>query len=389
MTCPGPARNAAPVAIQYSSGGGIGITGKGFDVQYGSRIEIDTRYGAARYDGSDSYTLDGVRLKVRLTRVGETEYERLREQSFSRIVHIKTESENYWEVTERDGSKKTYGKRDESWGGKGATKKNIWYLEKEEDVYGNTIVYEYIKDGGYVYPLAIWYTGKGDEKGPYAVRFEYGTGRPDKRVDMRGGYTQELRLLLERIVVTGADGNELRSYGFEYKGGVAEEQYVIALVGFDRDSVEWWRYGFEYNEIERDKNGALKYFADPEVYGNMPLSVTSNSKIGGQFSAGTGVGIGFADGQFDVRISGGIQYSFDYGISYNKYMMADIDGDGRLDIVRQAGPDLYICKNNGNGFDSEIKITVSGLGSIDIGKEESINNSLGVMFILVLAAHTL
>ncbi|ULQ58608.1 hypothetical protein K7I13_08515 [Brucepastera parasyntrophica] len=391
LDLPGGRRGMRPaVAIQYSSGGGIGITGKGFDVQYGSRIEIDTRYGAARYDGSDSYTLDGVRLKVRLTRVGETEYERLREQSFSRIVHIKTESENYWEVTERDGSKKTYGKGDESWGGKGSTEKNIWYLEKEEDVYGNTIVYEYIKDGGYVYPLAIWYTGKGTDKGPYVVRFEYGTGRPDKRVDMRGGYTQELGCLLERIVVTGADGNELRSYGFEYKGGVAEEQYVTALVGFDRDSVEWWRYGFEYNEIERDKNGALKYFADPEFYGNSPLWVTSNEQSGSQFSAGAGVGIGGPDGIYDLRVTGGYQYSNTSSTTYSQYTMADINGDGLIDTVWQEGNALYARLNTGNGFEEAkrvIEITGGLDSSIDIEKEKGSSTSHGGMYTPERAVH--
>ena len=52
------------VSVRYSSGSGNGIMGKGFDVQYGSSIAIDTRWGLPTYTDTDTYVKDGVLLET-------------------------------------------------------------------------------------------------------------------------------------------------------------------------------------------------------------------------------------------------------------------------------------------------------------------------------------
>lgn len=47
--------------LTYSQQGGNGPFGLGWGLQVSS-ISIDTKWGAARYDGTDIYTLDGSQL---------------------------------------------------------------------------------------------------------------------------------------------------------------------------------------------------------------------------------------------------------------------------------------------------------------------------------------
>jgi hypothetical protein len=75
LEVPGGRRGMQPVVkIGYSSDGGNGIMGRGFDLQAGGRITTDTRWGLPRYNGEvadnqlggyerDTYILDGVILK--------------------------------------------------------------------------------------------------------------------------------------------------------------------------------------------------------------------------------------------------------------------------------------------------------------------------------------
>ena len=372
------------VAITYSSGGGAGIIGRGFDLQYGSQIAIDTRWGAARYGekqgGSDRYAKDGVLLEKQAGDGGnETEYRALRETERSQIIHRK--DGNYWEVTGTDGRKKTYGKREDSWGGMDAGRKNIWNVEQETDVYGNTIVYKYDKTGtgkgySYVYPQEIRYTGNRESEGAYRIAFEY-EARGDRRLDGRGGYIQETWRRLTGIVVYGAGGQRLRSYRFEYGAGIAGESQVNALVGCDADGREEWRYGFEYVEIARHE-GVAQYFAEPVWWGNAPLSTTRSTQSGTQAAIGGGVGIGPPNGQYDIRVSGGGNIASGSGESYSEHTMADMNGDGIADVVWQEGSVLHVRLNTVAGLSGEIQeVPLDGLGEQPLEQEQSQNSSRG------------
>jgi len=375
------------VAITYSSGGGTGIMGKGFDIQYGGQIAIDTRWGAARYGekqgGSDRYVKDGVLLeKTNPASSGEeTEYRELRETAQSRIIHLK--EGNYWEVTEADGRKKTYGKSGYSWAGVNAEKKNAWNLERETDVYGNTIVYKYDKTGtgeerSFVYPSKILYTGYGEKEGAYRIEFEY-EDREDQRLDGRGGYVQAIRRRLSKIAVYGAEGQMLREYRFEYEAGIAKESFVSAVVGCDGDGKEEWRYGFEYIQIGKRSTGELDYFAEPVAWGNAPLSVMRSSQGGMESSMGGGVGIGQPPiGSNDARVSGGARIANGSGESYSEYTMADVNGDGVADVVWQQGDTLYVRLNTVTGLGGEMQaVNLAGLGEAALEQEKSRNFSYG------------
>ena len=105
------------ISVSYSSGGGNGIMGKGFDVSYGSSITTDTRFGLPNYDTKDRYMLDGILLKEINREQNVITYKPLKENSFSRIKRFM--SDNHWEVTDKSGTKRIYANTSESCTGGG------------------------------------------------------------------------------------------------------------------------------------------------------------------------------------------------------------------------------------------------------------------------------
>ena len=189
------------LTIGYSSGGGDGLLGVGWDMRT-SAISVDSRWGVPRYDSSsetESYVIDGDELlpsprylsqwEQRNTSGTKTFWRRT-ESSYDKIERHGTSPQNYyWIVTDKSGTKYYYGTyagyaladtvlmRDA--GG------NIshWPLCRVEDADGNYISYHYNKrrqyDAGGVYlGRQLWlesieYTGNSrtGERGVYNVFF--------------------------------------------------------------------------------------------------------------------------------------------------------------------------------------------------------------------------
>ncbi|WP_407434453.1 toxin TcdB middle/N-terminal domain-containing protein, partial [Treponema sp.] len=383
------------VSVGYSSAGGSGIMGKGFDVNYGSTISIDTRKRLPDYDESDAYLKDGVKLKAN----GSTnkEYRLLRRSVREKIErHNAFSRDDWWEITDTHGTVYRYGyyksyesttnnafagKKDED----GKDKIYAWYLSEVEDIDGNTILYEYEKDKEYVYPSKITYTGNvkdsAHKEGKYTVKFNYiknsdDRHRHDVRVDARSRFVTECRWLLDSIE-SGYNGNVTRKYSFSYEEGLAKEKYLTALTvkNGKTENSESYTYSFAYNELEKitDDNGTVTYkiFDEPkiwlssedkinEVFNNQipgkndldinNVSMSSSSSTGYNVNAGFGVGVGTS--AVDARVTGGGGGSSSSGTGYTNTVLIDINGDGISDIVKQNGNsiDVYLCN-----YDREAK----------------------------------
>ena len=133
---PGRAGMVPRVSITYSSDGGNGLLGRGFDLQAGGRISTDTRWGVPRFNGTsvslgegierDEYVLDGVKLKEESRGFGRITYKSERETRYEKIERVI--DRDYWVVTDRMGTRRTYGKT--YWSGADAGKKHIWEHDK-------------------------------------------------------------------------------------------------------------------------------------------------------------------------------------------------------------------------------------------------------------------
>ena len=378
LAVPAGRRGMQPqISVSYSSGGGNGIMGKGFDVSYGSSITTDTRFGLPNYDTHDTYMLDGILLEEKTRKGDEITYKPLKETSFSRIKRFM--SDNHWEVTDKSGTKRIYANTSESCTGSG-NEVFTWNLTKIEDVYGNSVVYEYEKDSGYVYPTFIYYTGFDGKKGNYKVQFHYDSDglekRQDVHIDARSREIISCKKLLTSITTHYKDEGYIRKYNFNYTEGLAKEKILSSLF-VSNNANESYEYTFDYSLPEKNNDGNIIYFAEAKEWNNgQPLQVGNSTNIGTNFNGAEGVGYGTRF--IDVRATGGGSGSVSTGESYTEDSMLDINGDGRPDAISQNGETVYVALNNGTGFDEKQAINIkSGTLSEDLDHEKNSSSSIG------------
>ena len=381
------------ISVSYSSGGGNGIMGKGFDVSYGSSITIDTRFGLPKYDGTEqsrseeyvgnmkviptNYMLDGILLYEKSRDEKNVYYMAQKETAFSHIKRVL--SDNHWEVTDKNGTKRIYAQNKSSCVGSGV-ETFTWNITKTEDVYGNSVVYEYEKDSGYVYPTFIYYTGFNGKKGNYKVQFHYDSDglekRQDVHIDARSREIISCKKLLTSITTHYKDEEYIRKYNFNYTEGLAKEKMLSSLF-VSNNANESYEYTFDYSLPEKNNDGNIIYFAEAKEWNNgQPLQVGNSTNIGANFNGAAGLGYGTR--VIDVRATAGGSGSVSSGESYTEDSMLDINGDGRPDAISQKGETVYVALNNGAGFDEKQAINIkSGTLSEDLDHEKNSSSSVG------------
>ena len=365
------------ISVSYSSGGGNGIMGRGFDAGYGSSITTDTRFGLPKYDTRDIYMLDGILLEEKTRKGDEITYKPLKETSFSRIKRYM--DDNHWEVTDKSGTKRIYAQNKDSCVGSGA-ETFTWNLTRTEDANGNSVVYEYEKDSGYVYPAFIHYTGFSGKKGNYRVQFHYDNNgteiRKDVRMDARSREIISCRKLLTSITTHYKDEGYIRKYNFNYTEGLAKEKMLVSLA-ISNNAGESYEYTFDYSLPEKNNDGNIIYFAEAKEWNNgQPLQVGNSTNIGANFNGAAGLGYGTR--VIDVRATAGGSGSVSSGESYTEDSMLDINGDGRPDAISQKGETVYVALNNGAGFDEKKAISIKpGSLSEELDHEKTSSSSVG------------
>ena len=191
------------LALTYSSGGGSGWLGEGWDVPI-QAIRIDTRWGVPRYDPkkeSEVYQYKGEQLVTKDVEGkfrqmphrttlwsgrlpdGTRFYPRVDEACDSIVRHGAKPSDYWWEVYDRGGTVHRYGhyatlSNDTYQSTLRDNRGNIarWCLAESEDAYGNMVRYLYdtvqyagitggIVKGRQIYPAEIQYTLHRDSLG--------------------------------------------------------------------------------------------------------------------------------------------------------------------------------------------------------------------------------
>lgn len=254
------------LSINYSNEGGNGWLGQGWSMDTPS-ISIDTRWGVPQFDAfneSEIYALNGEQLmypKVGqsdwmpnrhydvpgtaaniyntdpISRSSEKKFTLRKQGSFAAIVrHGDGPTNYYWEVTNSDGTKNWYG-------GKNKVEDNAvlvnsqgnivhWGLYLTEDVFGNSMRYEYYNtsdphnsldpltgltgdkenlNGGKIFNVqSILYNGYHDANYKYYVDFGFSIRyiRDDVTINARLGLKQVAPFFLETILVGKLLGKE-------------------------------------------------------------------------------------------------------------------------------------------------------------------------------------
>ncbi len=217
------------VSIVYSSQGGNGLLGWGWDLGAGSRITRtgqtiyhDGQLTAANLTKNDRFVLDGQRLMVVDGDYGmpgseyKTENDCMSKIEYYRAIIV--ESRTYFKVWDKTGNLLEYHDRLCSPDG---SKEIMWMLSTVTDRYGNTIEYNYITNNetGETRLDNIEYTANSRHhvEAQFKVQFHYSTNRDDYEKYYIGGCQLLHRDLLERITVTQkSTGKPLYQYQFNY-----------------------------------------------------------------------------------------------------------------------------------------------------------------------------
>ena len=342
------------VSLYYSSNIGNGIVGKGFDINYGSSITIDTRKKVPDYNEEDIYLLDGIQLRLKQKTNDYWEYEPKRKTSYQIIRRYnpwaKKDSgkKDFWEVISSNGIVSRYGYTDNSTVGEGE-KIFTWNLTKVQDKSSNYIEYKYIKDSGYVYISEILYTGHKDKAPSYKIVFTYDADRKDIRVDARSGEAVSCKQRIQEIdTIYVQDGTVIRSYNFIYTEGLSKtsllNQFIVYSSYDSQGKRQSYEYSFDYYGVENDK-----YFGKPIKFSDKDEIDKSSSFSGGGSIYGSG-GMGVGTENFDVRATGGGSTGHSSSDSDTEITVLDINGDGYADRIEKTGKDIKVYLGNAIGF---------------------------------------
>src|SRR5579859_6486857 len=346
------------LAISYSSGGGDGWLGTGWDLSVPS-IGIDTRWGVPRFDAqneTETYSMGGEQLSPvahrgdLIARTAEKQFFQRVEGAFNRIIRHGNSPQTYWwEITDKEGTRYFYG-GDPSTGADAAStladaSGNVahWALRMTLDLHGNFVHYFYTKVsdpgvsgssvmGVQLYLSKITYTGSNGTDGRYSVLFgrdrdiDGQTSRKDVTISATNGFKQVTADLLRRIDVQ-LDGVDIRHYELNYTQGAFYKTLLTGISQYDASGNFFNQHTFDYyNDIA--SGGTLVPLATAQswtlgsdnVHGGMlthlngftdeasALSGTSNT----DFSGGVTVSVGFGSPTDKLNSIGG---SFSYSQS--------------------------------------------------------------------------
>lgn len=422
-----PARNGMTpsLGIQYSSEGGSGWLGEGWNMPVPS-ITLDTRWGVPRYDTekeTETYLLSGAMLSTmddngtmgvahrgeKMSRKADRQFYTRQGGDFARIIRKgNSPTEYYWEVTDKQGVKYTYGGEGAVLKGTitdatGATREVIseWKLARVEETHGDYIEYVYETTDedvrGGLKAKAIYlkevHAGNAGQEPHTVVVFEGNKVKQLKSNNARYGFLTSSNRLLEKVTVNFL-GEELRSYVFTYKDGAFFKEVLESVRQFDSDNQEVAFQTFDYYDDVQSGNGYVPFQSSSETW-NLhddgldagfinPLQGTGRfsdkpTALGGTTGTSTNVsfyaGVGVIDGSPWKGNTVGGSYSHSTDNSKGLSTFVDLNGDGLPDKVYRQGGALYYrpqLRENDNGnivYGSPIKI--NGISSFSTTKSST------------------
>jgi RHS repeat-associated protein len=332
IATPPSLNGVAPIInLTYNSGARGGIAGQGWSIssissitRIATRQDIDGFRDGVDFDDNDKLALDGQRLLLKTgtywanNSTYETEYKS--NIKIELIIHTPssiTGPTRSFIVTQPDGSRTWYGSRQGDNIGYSRTSRNAWYIVRHEDVYGNSINYEYltfssatVANSSNLYISQIKFGGNESQSLPHinSINFHYTELARKERDFIIGKSTSSIvtssnpsyaSQLLDYITVT-TQNNLFRKY---------EISHISDDDGYQRVS--------EIKEINGalEESNPIKFF-----YDTTPTSTSVAAK------------------------------SYVNNLAFENISLAgDFDGDGRIDFG--AGNQLYtnlFAANSGN-----------------------------------------
>jgi RHS repeat-associated protein len=358
------------LAIDYNSESRNGWLGVGWDLRM-SAIQIDTRFGVPRYDGTETYLLDGQALTPTGVPNGAPNtgkyFARRVEGRFDWIQRLGDSPNQYtWVITDKNGTKAFYGESTGRLSDPSVNQGNIfrWTLSRVRDVFGNEMKVAYDQENltttdnrepaTQVYPISIDYTSNSVTSLAPAYRVEFVRGglggstcdRSDVIIDGRPGFQETTRCLLKQIKVLFGP-QLIRRYDLVYHtptsgSGGKTLLKAIEVRGTDGTTL-FYKHQFDYfgtgYDVQAGGSDTIRLFQPPVAWGEVKnadgsphaadgLSRTKDKSrslevhAGVSLPGGPGISVGIADTQSGSTVS---------------WDMRDFNGDGLPDGIGNDG----------------------------------------------------
>ena len=281
---PGIKSVAPQVNLTYTSGGGNGIAGYGWNLsgitsisRTGRTIEKDGEVAGIKLDYSDFYSFNGQRLILKSGTYGGNDAEYVTEKYSN--VKIKSvgsipaqiwKGPEFWEVTFEDGSQAWYGNI--TTGSSNATTPVEYNIVKWKDAQGNYISYNYNKINNVAVISDIQWGGNEELSGRShfnKIQFNY-SNRNLSEISYVNGVQFTQDRLLQNIVVS-TNGSQFKKYLIEYD----------STVNVDNDPNKSIGYQFVKNIKEFNSNNEE---ANPVSFSTKPLTTSTQEKPFGDFN---------------------------------------------------------------------------------------------------------
>jgi RHS repeat-associated protein len=336
IPAPGRVGFQPEISLNYDGGNANGPWGMGWKTSI-SYVQRRTENGLPTYDDSQDQFIYSNGEKLVALAGGLYRFEN--ERTFQRFQRIEGGG---WEARTPDGLRAIFG---ETENGRVSNDQGIfrWELERVIDTHGNEMRYIYLHDGGYAYPREIRYNfGEG---GLYnSVVFNYEV-RPDTYTDRRSGAPVRVGLRGTNIEMW-AQGKLVRAYQFTYEPERSTGKYSlltgVTQVGDDGTSM-LPPHTFTYTQFDAEASAVVKMENPPplgltnldaelvDINGDgLPDLVYSPEKGGHRFYLNRGKGRWQEEPVFPTQ-------SPPERLSNPNVRMADMDGDGRVDLLVKAG----------------------------------------------------
>jgi len=375
---PGTAGTAPTLSLDYSSQERGGLLGVGWTLsglpsitRCPRTMAQDGAIGGINYDANDRFCLDGQRLVAIGGAYGAdgTQY-RTEVDTFSKVIsHGSAGSGPAWfEVHIRSGQVMEFGNTTDSRVlAQGEASTRVWTINKVTDAKGNYFAVTYVIDtaNGQFYPLRIDYTGNtAASLSPYSsVQFIYAT-RPDIILLYQAG---SLVLTNGRLtdVKTYVGTTLVADYRLSYQqSGPANRSRLTSIAVCDASSnclpatnFNWTdaSYGFAADQPWGGSNyGVNAGWPDDNAYPRGLADVNGDGLLDLVGFGSTGVRVALNTGS---GFSGDQPWSTYFGANtgwttgnINPRMLVDVNGDGLPDIVGFGSGGVGIALNTGAGF---------------------------------------
>ena len=362
----GPGGFKPKLSLDYSTTAGNQEFGMGWSLN-SLKLWRQTDRGIPRYDNTDTLLLAGEKI-VRLagTDPNSPAYRAQKEVRFHRIH---SEGDGFI-VTDAMGLRYELGLttsgREEQRATAQAIRTSAWLIEKAVDTCGNTIHYQWLRDGERLYLESISY-------GPYHIRFRY-QPREDIQTNHRRGYTVSTALrcyeIQYRLQNTPGEDSLFRRYTLEYTQDPLSRLSMlsaITLKGEERShgvltEAQLPHLHFDYQAFDFAAH-YQPYQADRNVAQPSPQENTDTQLV--DLYAQGSPGVIQVDGPIRRYWPSASQGRFGkprtlkpvssrLNLSDQPVAFADMDGTGTADALLLAESPLGYIKNHGGaGLDSQ------------------------------------